>query len=197
MRRSLLTTVAAASCGVLAATQVWAQSYPQRTIRMVVDRPAGVPHDILARAMSDKLSASLKQTVIVDNRVGAGGNLAAEFVARSAPDGYTVLVALDTTLTVNPTLYKNLTFKPQSDLRPLSIMAGSTQLLVVHPSIPVSSVAEFVAFAKTNPISYAHGGNGSPGHLTMELFRMLAGFPATPVPYRGNARANRMHGLAQ
>ena len=188
MRRSLLTTVAAASCGVLAATQVWAQSYPQRTIRMVVDRPAGVPHDILARAMSDKLSASLKQTVIVDNRVGAGGNLAAEFVARSAPDGYTAFVALDTTLTVNPTLYKNLTFKPQSDLRPLSIMASSAQLLVVHPSIPVSTVAEFVAFAKANPISYAHGGNGSPGHLTMELFRMLAGFDATPVPYRGNAQ---------
>lgn len=187
-RRSVLATMIAAGYGVLAGTQVSAQSYPQRAITVVVDRPAGVPHDILARAMSDKLSASLKQTVIVDNRVGAGGNLAAEFVARSAPDGYTVLVALDTTLTVNPTLYKNLTFKPQSDLRPLSIMAGSTQMLVVHPSVPVGSVAEFVAFAKTNPISYAHGGNGSPGHLTMELFRMLAGFPATPVPYRGNAQ---------
>ena len=98
-RRSVLTTMIAAGCGVLAGTGVSAQSYPQRAIRVVVDRPAGVPHDILARAMSDKLSESLKQTVIVDNRVGAGGNLAAEFVARSAPDGYTVLVALDTTLT--------------------------------------------------------------------------------------------------
>src|SRR6187431_1378908 len=104
-RRPLLASIAAAGLIVLAATQVSAQSYPQRAIRLVVDRPAGVPHDILARALSDKLSAALKQTVIVDNRVGAGGNLAAEFVARSAPDGTTLLVALDTTLTVNPTLY--------------------------------------------------------------------------------------------
>jgi len=187
-RRSLLTSIAAAGLSALAATQVAAQSYPQRAIRLVVDRPAGVPHDILARALSDKLSAGLKQTVIVDNRVGAGGNLAAEFVARSAPDGTTLLVALDTTLTVNPTLYKKLSFNPQEDLRPLAIIATSSNMLVVHPSIPANSVAEFVAYAKANPVSYAHGGNGSPGHLTMELFRMMAGFPATPVPYRGNAQ---------
>ena len=186
-RRLLLMTIAA-GCGVLVSTQVWAQSYPERPIRMVIDRPAGVAHDILARALADKLSASLKQTVIVENRVGAGGNLAAEFVARSAPDGYTLLVALDTTLTVNPTLYQKLSFNPHTDLRPLSIMATSSNMLVVHPSLPVSSVAEFVAYAKANPVSYAHGGNGSPGHLTMELFRMMAGFPATPVPYRGNAQ---------
>ena len=187
-RRLALMTIAAAGCGVLAATEVWAQPYPERPIRMVIDRPAGVAHDILARALADKLSASLKQTVIVENRVGAGGNLAAEFVARSAPDGYTLLVALDTTLTVNPTLYQKLSFNPHTDLRPLSIMATSSNMLVVHPSLPVSSVAEFVAYAKANPVSYAHGGNGSPGHLTMELFRMMAGFPATPVPYRGNAQ---------
>jgi tripartite-type tricarboxylate transporter receptor subunit TctC len=187
-RRSVLMTLVAAGCGILIATEIAAQSYPQRQIRIIVDRPAGVPHDILTRALSDKLSTSLKQTVIVENRVGAGGNLAADFVARSAPDGYTLLVALDTTLTVNPTLYKNLSFNPGTDLRPLSIMATGSNLLVVHPSIPANSVAEFVAYAKANPLSYAHGGNGSPGHLTMELFRMMAGFPATPVPYRGNAQ---------
>ena len=114
-------------CDLVAATPASAQSYPQRPIRIVVDRPAGVLHDTLARALSDRLSASLKQTVIVDNRVGAGGNLATEFVARSAPDGHTLLVALDTTLTVNPTLYKNLSFNPQTDLRPLSIMAKHQQ----------------------------------------------------------------------
>ena len=116
--------------------QASAQSYPDRPIRIVVDRPAGVPHDLLARALADRLSASLKQTVIVDNRVGAGGNLAAEFVARSAPDGYTLLVALDTTLTVNPTLYKKLSFNPHTDLRPLSIMATQQQhagRASVHP----------------------------------------------------------------
>jgi tripartite-type tricarboxylate transporter receptor subunit TctC len=184
----LLMAIAAAGCGFAAATQVFAQSYPQRPIKIVLDRPAGVPHDLMTRAVADKLSASLKQTVIVDNRAGAGGNLAAEFVARSAPDGYTLLVALDTTLTVNPALYKKLSFNPLTDLRAISIMAVGNQMLVVHPSMPVNSVAEFVAYAKTNPVSYAHGGNGSPGHLTMELFRMLAGFPATPVPYRGNAQ---------
>jgi tripartite-type tricarboxylate transporter receptor subunit TctC len=187
-RRLLLMTVASAGCGLLAATQVAAQPYPERAIKIVIDRPAGVAHDLLARALSDKLSASLKQPVIVDNRVGAGGNLAAEAVARSAPDGHTLLVALDTTLTVNPTLYKKLSFNPHTELRPLTILATSSNLLVVHPSLPVHSVAEFVAYAKANPVSYAHGGNGSPGHLTMELFRMMAGFPATPVPYRGNAQ---------
>jgi tripartite-type tricarboxylate transporter receptor subunit TctC len=188
VRRSLLMAVAAAGCGVFATAPLSAQSYPQHPVRIIIDRPAGVPHDLVTRALADKLSASFKQTVIVDNRVGAGGNLAAEFVARSAPDGYTLLVALDTTLTVNPTLYKKLSFNPQTDLRPLSILASSSQMLVVHPSVPINSVAEFVAYAKTNPVSYAHGGNGSPGHLTMELFRMMAGFQATPVPYRGNAQ---------
>jgi tripartite-type tricarboxylate transporter receptor subunit TctC len=187
-KRSLLIAIATITCCFNAASEATAESYPQRPIRIVVDRPAGVPHDLLTRALADRLSASLKQATIIDNRVGAGGNLAAEFVARSAPDGYTLLVALDTTLTVNPSLYKNLSFNPLADLRPLSILATSSQMLVVHPSIPARSVPEFVAYAKANPVTYAHGGHGSPGHLTMELFRMMAGFHATPVPYRGLAQ---------
>jgi tripartite-type tricarboxylate transporter receptor subunit TctC len=185
-RRSLLIAMVSSALG--SASLASAQSYAQRPVRIIVDRPAGVPHDLLTRALAEKLSASFKQTFIVDNRVGAGGNLAAEFVARAAPDGYTLLVALDTTLTVNPTLYKNLSFNPQTALRPLSIMAKNSTMLVVHPSIPVSSVVELVAYARKNPVSYAHGGNGSPGHLGMEYFRMQAGFPATAVPYRGNAQ---------
>ena len=187
-KRSLLLAIAAITCGPSAAIAATAEPYPQRPIKIVVDRPAGVPHDLLARALADRLSAGLKQAVIIDNRVGAGGNLAAEFVARAAPDGYTLLVALDTTLSVNPTLYKKLSFNPLVDLRPLSILATGSNMLVVHPSIPVRSVAEFVAHARANPVTYAHGGHGSPGHLTMELFRMMAGFEATPVPYRGNAQ---------
>jgi tripartite-type tricarboxylate transporter receptor subunit TctC len=185
-RESVLMAIAAAGCVIAAASAASAQSYPQRPVKIIVDRPAGSPHDLITRAMADKLSANLKQTFVVDNRTGASGNLAAEFVARSAPDGYTLLVALDTTLTANPTLYKHLSFDPQTDLRPLSIIAKSSTMLVVHPSIPVNSVAELVAYARKNPITYAHGGNGSPGHLGMEYFRMQAGFPATPVPYRGN-----------
>ena len=185
-RRSLLMKILAAGCFFAASNQGMAQSYPQRPIRIVVDRPAGTPHDLVARALADKMSSSLKQTIIVDNRVGAGGNLAAESVTRAAPDGHTLLVALDTTLTVNPALYKNLSFNPLWDLRALSILGSNANMLVVHPSLPVNSVAEFVSYAKANPVSYAHGGHGSPGHLTMELFRTLAGFTATPVPYRGN-----------
>lgn len=162
--------------------------YPTRSIRIIVDRPAGVPHDLLARALAEKLSRQLGQTVVVENKPGAGGNVASEFVARSNPDGYTLLVALDTTLTVNPNLYKTLQVDPGSALRPLSIMAQNSNMLVVHPSVPVKSVGEFVAYAKQHPITYGHGGNGSPGHLTMEYFRMLAGFPAVSVPYRGNTQ---------
>jgi tripartite-type tricarboxylate transporter receptor subunit TctC len=186
-RRWFLMATLAAGCA-LVATAADAQSYPQRPVKIIVDRPAGNPHDLLARAVADKLSSSLKQSFVVENRPGAGGNLAAEFVARSAADGYTLLVALDTTLTVNPALYQGLSFNPQSDLRPLSILATSSTMLVVHPSIPVNSVAEFVAYARANPVSYAHGGNGSPGHLVMEYFRQRADFPAHPVPYRGNAQ---------
>jgi tripartite-type tricarboxylate transporter receptor subunit TctC len=184
----VLTAIATAGCVAVAAGAAWAQSYPQLPVKIIVDRPAGVPHDLVARAMADKLSARLRQPVLVDNRTGAGGNLAAEFVARSAPDGYTLLHALDTTLTVNPTLYKNLSFNPLTDLRPLSIVGKNSTMLVVHPSIPVDSVAEFVAYARKNPVTYAHGGNGSPGHLGMEYFRVQADFPAIPVPYRGNAQ---------
>lgn len=187
-RRHLMMTIAVAGCCLLVATGLSAQPYPGHAARIIVDRPAGTVHDLLARIIADRLSAALKRTFVVDNRVGANGNLAAEAVARSAPDGYTLLVALDTTLTVNPTLYKNLTFNARSDLRPLSIMARSSQLLVAHSSVPVVSVAEFVAYARKNPVTYAHGGIGSPGHLAMEYFRMRADFSATPVPYRGNTQ---------
>lgn len=166
----------------------FAQPYLQRSIKIIVDRPAGSPHDLVTRGLAERLSANLNQTVIVENKVGAGGNLAAEAVARSVPDGHTLLVALDTTLTVNPTLYKNLAFNPARDLRPLAIMATTSTMLVVHPSVPVKTVAEFVSYSKQNPIAYAHGGNGSPGHLAMEYFRLQAGFKANPVPYRGNAQ---------
>lgn len=157
-----------------------------QAIRLVVDRPAGTPHDLLVRAVADKLSLSLKQPIIIENRPGAGGNIALEYVVRSKSDGYTLLVAVDTTLTVNPIIYKTLQIDPETALRPLAIFGKNNEILAVHPSVPVHSVNEFVSYAKTNPITYGHGGIGSPGHLTMEYFRILAGFSATPVPYRGN-----------
>src|SRR5262245_32323987 len=168
-----------------------AQSYPNRTIKLVVSSVAGSPADIVARTIGEKMSISLKQTIVIENRPGAGGNTGTEVVAKAAPDGYTLGHALSTVLTVNPSLYSKLPFDPDKDVRPLSIVTTTGQMLVVHPSVPVNSVAEFVAYAKDaaarkEPITYASGGNGTPGHFAMEYFRLHAGFDAIHVPYRGN-----------
>jgi len=187
-RRLLLSGAATTSLGLGTVGFAHSQSYPQRPVRVVVPFLAGGGTDMVARTIADKLSAKLKETFIVENRPGAGGNLGAEAVAKSAPDGYTLLVALGTTFTVNPSLYKKPPFDPNADFRYIGIAATTSNMLVVHPSIPVSSVAEFVAYAKKNPISYAHGGPGTPGHLCMEYFRLLAGFQTMPVPYRGNTQ---------
>jgi tripartite-type tricarboxylate transporter receptor subunit TctC len=187
-RRQLLISGAAAGCTLLGGRVARAQPLPQHPVKIIVAGLAGVPFDLLARAVADKLSVSLKQTCLVEDRPGAAGNLGAEAVARSAPDGRTLLVSLNTTFTVNPSLYKNLRFDPNADFRFLTIAASGANYLVVHPSVPVNSVAEFVAYAKHQPISYAHGGPGTPGHLCMEYFGLLAGFKASPVAYRGNSQ---------
>jgi tripartite-type tricarboxylate transporter receptor subunit TctC len=169
-----------------------AEGYPSRPIKIIVSFAAGGPLDLTARAIADKLSISLKQPVVIVNRPGVGGNLGAEAIAKAAPDGYTLGMVLATTLTVNPSLYGKLPFDPDRDISPISIVATSGNMMVVHPSVPVHSIAEFVAFAKTagarkQPIVYASsGGLGSPGHLVMEYFRLHAGFDAVHVPYKGN-----------
>ena len=160
-------------------------------IKLVVPYVAGGPMDIFARTIADKMSITLKQPFVIENRPGAGGNIGTDVIAKAAPDGYTLGMVLDTTLTVNPSLYKNLPFDPEKDFRLISIVTTSGNMLVVHESVQVNSVAEFVAFAKAaaarkEPIIYASGGKGTPGHLVMEKFRLHAGFEANHVPYRGN-----------
>lgn len=172
--------------------RVAAQPYPNRPIKLVVPYVAGGPSDIVARAIADKLSISLKQPLVIENRPGAGGNIGTEVVAKAAPDGYTLGLAVNTTLTVNPSLYKNMPFDSDRDITPISIVATTGQMLIVHPSVPVRSVTEFVAFAKSaakrqEPIAYASAGNGTPSHLAMEYFRLHAGFEAIHVPYRSVA----------
>ena len=166
---------------------VFAQSYPTRPVRVVVPFAAGGPLDLVGRAVFEKLSASLKQPFVMENRTGAGGNIGTEAVAKASPDGYTLLFVLSGTLTANPAMYRKLPFDVEKDLRPISLLAASTQMLVVHPSLPVNSLAEFVAYARKQPITYAHAGAGSGGHLAMEYFRTMAGFETVQVPYRGNA----------
>jgi tripartite-type tricarboxylate transporter receptor subunit TctC len=185
-RRVLLSGAAGASFGLGVPSAAMAQFYPQRPVKIITAGIPGTAFDLTAHAIADKLSPSLKQAFLVETRPGAAGNVAAEFVAKAPADGHTLLAALGTTFTVNPSLYKKPPFDPLADFRFIAIVSTTGNTLVAHPSIPINSVAEFVAHAKREQIAYAHGGNGSPGHLCMEYFRLLAGFQATAVPYRGN-----------
>ena len=188
MKRRMPAVVLVALVALIAGiAPVLAQSYPTRPVRVVVPFAAGGPLDLVGRAVFEKLSASLKQPFVMENRTGAGGNIGTEAVAKAAPDGYTLLFVLSGTLTANPAIYRKLPFNVEKDLRPISLLAASTQMLVVHPSLPVNSLAEFVAYARKQPVTYAHAGSGSGGHLAMEYFRTMAGFETVQVPYRGNA----------
>ena len=161
-----------------------AQTYPSKPIRIIVSSAAGGPLDLVGRSIAERIAISLKQPVVVEPKAGAGGNIAADAVSKSSPDGYTLLLMLSTTLTVNPHLYTDLSF----NLKPISIVNYSTQAVFVHPTVPANNLAEFVAWAKKEgPVTYGHAGNGSPSHLAMEYFRLLAGFQTVPVPYRGAA----------
>jgi tripartite-type tricarboxylate transporter receptor subunit TctC len=190
--RRILTGLALA--GVFAfgcADTIRAQEYPLRPVKIVVPFPPGGPTDLTARLLAEKLAASLKQPFIVENRPGVSGNIGTEAVAKATADGYTLLVSLDTPLTVNPALFPKLAFDPLRDFTPISTLASFSLTLVVHPSVPVNSVAEFVSYAKASrerPLLFGSGGGGGdPGHLTMEYFRMQAGFEALHVPFKGNA----------
>jgi len=168
------------------------QPYPNRPIKLVVPYSAGGPGDIVGRTLTEKLSISLKQPFVIENRPGANGNIGTDAVAKATPDGYTLGLVVNTTLTANPSLYKKLPFDPEKDTRPISIVTTTGMMLAAHASVPVNSVAEFVAYAKSaaarkEPVAYANAGEGSPGHLAMEYFRLHAGFEAYPVPYRSVA----------
>ena len=180
-------TVCSPGYVVLASSLASAQIYPSRPVRIVVPFPPGGPLDLIGRAIADRMQADLKQPFIIENKAGAGGNLGSDAVAKSDPDGYTLLLGLSSTTTANPWIYGNFPFDPAKDLAPISIVATYSQTLVVHPSLPVKTVKEFVDYARNNAVSYANGGIGSPGHLLMELFKLKANFPAISVPYRGNA----------
>ena len=190
-RRTLLSAAATAGAaiglGISPPDRAFADNYPSRPIKLVVPFAAGGPLDFVSRLVAEKMSDSLKQPIVIENREGAGGNVGDAVVARAVPDGYTLLFTLSTALTVNPLIYEHMAFDPRKDLRPISLLVRDSQMLVVHPSVPVNSVAEFVAMARKDPITYAHAGFGSPGHLTMSYFALKAGFRGIGVPFKGNA----------
>ena len=178
-----------ATLGVLAtsfASGQTAQPYPTKPIRIVVPFPPGGTSDILARAVGQKLAEEWKQQVIVDDRPGAGANIGAEIVAKAPPDGYTLLLA-STIHAINPSLYSKLAYDPVKDFTPITMIAATSQVLVIHNSLPVKTVREFIAYAKKHPgeLNYSSAGNGSQPHLTAELFKSMTGIDIVHVPYKG------------
>ena len=180
MRALFLVLAFAAQC-------VWAQQYPARAIKIVVAFPAGGGSDLAARVVGQKLSESFGQPVIVENRVGANGNIGAEAVARAAPDGYTLVMGSNANITTNPHLMA-LGYDPMKDLAPVAMLTVNPLLLFVNPSVvPVASFQEFLAYVKAREgrVNYASAGNGSPAHLSGELLKMVAGIEMVHVPYKG------------
>jgi tripartite-type tricarboxylate transporter receptor subunit TctC len=167
-----------------------AQTYPSRPIRVVVPFTPGTGMDIIARNVGPKLSDRLGQPVVIDNRPGASGNLGAELVAKSAPDGYTVMVS-GNPLVVSPLLYRNTPYNPLTDFAPISLAAYGTMMLVAYPGTKINTVADLVSQAKANPgkITYGSPGIGTPHHMSMELFKDLTGTNLLHVPYKGSAGA--------
>lgn len=161
-------------------------AYPSKPVRLVVPFAPGGGVDATARIIAPKLSESMGQNWVVDNRTGAAGNIGSEIVAHASPDGYTVLLALDTQLTANPSLY-DLPFKVEKDLQPVVILAVSDQIVVVHPGVAAKTLKEFIALAKQKPGAFRHGsaGVGSSNHLAAELFKRVTGVDVVHVPYKG------------
>ena len=157
----------------------------------MVPYPAGGPLDTVARLLGQKVAESTKQPVIVDNKPGAGGNIGADAVAKSAPDGYTILMGAVATHAINPTLYASIPYDPVKDFIAVTQVASTPNVLVVNPSVPASNVREFIAYAKAHPgkLNFGSGSTGSAGHLAGELFKTMAGVEMTHVPYKGAAPA--------
>jgi tripartite-type tricarboxylate transporter receptor subunit TctC len=179
-----------AGCALLGGSYAAAQKYPERPIRFVVPFPPGGSTDVAARSLADKLSASLGQTVIVENRAGANGAIGTTEVARAAPDGYTILFAADPVTTLH-LVVKNLAFDTLRDFVPITQVTTQPLALAVHPSVPAQTVRALIAYAKANPgkLSFCHSGTGSGQHLSGELFKKMAGIDMVHVPYKGGGPA--------
>jgi tripartite-type tricarboxylate transporter receptor subunit TctC len=187
-RRAVLLAVTTLA---LSTAPVFAQSYPDKIIKMIVPAPAGGQTDVLARYLGQKLQAALGQNVIVDNRAGAGGAIGARAAATADPDGYTIFFGNTSTLAVIPAVSKNPGYDPNKNFAPISSVSESYMILVVHPSFPAKTVQEFIAHAKANPgkLNFAHAGFGNVTHLTGEMLRGAAGIDFIGVPHKGGAES--------
>jgi tripartite-type tricarboxylate transporter receptor subunit TctC len=165
--------------------------YPNRTVRIIVPFAPGGSTDVVARILADKLGVELKQSFVVENRSGAGGNIGADAVAKASPDGYTLLMGTTGVLAINKYLYKEMPFDPERDLVPVSYTSLITNILVVNPQVPAKTVSELVALARAKPgaLTFASSGAGSSTHLSAELFKSMAGVDILHVPYKGSSQA--------
>jgi len=189
-RRMMMAAGFAALIGALPAAH--AAEFPTKPITLVLGFAPGGPSDVMARILTKKMEELLKQPVVIENRAGAGGGIAANAVARAAPDGYTILLATGSSLAINVSLYKNLGYDPEKDFEPISLVGTQTNLLYTHPeSVPAKTLAEFVAYVKANPgkLTFGSGGIGTPAHLAGELLKMEAKLEMTHVPFRGTGPA--------
>ena len=186
--RRIFTRAAAVLAALAAATTVYAQSYPTKPIKLVVPFPPAGSTDLSARAVANKLGERLGQPVVIENKPGAAGNIGAEVVAKSAPDGYTLLVGTVGTHAINASLYSKMPFDHLKDFVPVILLSTTPNVLVVHPSLPVKDVKELIALAKSKPnhLTFASSGNGTSIHLSGELFKSMAGVQMTHVPYKGS-----------
>ena len=191
-RRGLLRTLAALALATLASTlavPALAQSYPSRPVRLIVPFAAGGTADILARMMAQKLGERLGQPFVVENRTGAAGNIGTELVAKAPPDGYTLLLAFDGTLVINPSVYAKMPFDTLKDLAPITMLARVPIVLIAHPSFPPNNAREFIAYAKQHPgVDYASAGIGSTTHLAVVMIEQAAGIKLTHIAYKGGAQ---------
>ncbi|OZI52521.1 Bug family tripartite tricarboxylate transporter substrate binding protein [Bordetella genomosp. 4] len=181
-----------ASAALLASTSARAaQAFPNQPVTLIVPFPPGGPTDAMARRLADGLKRQLGQTVVVENRPGAGGNIGAEYVARAKPDGYTIMFGTSGPLAINGSLYKQQQYDPQKSFAPIIRIGHLPNILVVHPSLPVHNVQELIAYAKQNPdkLSYASSGNGASSHLAGILFNKMAGTQILHIPYKGTGPA--------
>ena len=192
MRKLASVTLAATlALAALSPSAAQAQAYPSKPIRLVVPYAPGGATDIISRAVAIELSKTLGQAVNVDNRPGAGANLGSEMVARSAPDGYTLLTSASSLHGITPFLYKKLTYDPNKDLAPVIVLAGFANVLVLNPAVPANSVMEVIALAKAQPgkLTCASSGSGSTIHMSCEMFKHILGLDITHVPYKGSGPA--------
>ena len=190
LRRQFLHLAAGAIALPAVSRVTWAEAYPSQPVRVIVGFAAGGPNDILARLIGQWLSKRLGQPFVIENRLGAGSNIATEAVVHAPPDGYTLLL-VGSPNAINATLYDKLNFNFIRDIAPVASFMRGALVMVVHPSVPAKTLPEFIAYAKANPgkLSYGSGGVGGITHITAELFKMMAGVEMVHVPYRGVAPA--------